>query len=199
MTASGDHHVVASFLDQGHAAAALAALRRANVPDEHISFVGRHPDPGAPAEDQAAPALREVPPEMAEAGEVSGRVAKGVAAGGTAGTAAGGLAGFLAGAVAFGIPGIGPAVGAGIWAAVAGGAAAGATAGGMIGGFRKVWELRYRDAVREGQVVLSVHSDDRSEIERAAAALDGAGPARFDRFDTGAGWRAAGGGKPRAG
>jgi hypothetical protein len=111
-------------------------------------------------------------------------VAKGVITTGAAGTAAGGIAGFVAGAAAFGIPGIGPAVGAGIWAATASGAVAGAVVGGVMGGIQETWAARYEDAVKEGRVLVGVHSDDADEIESAEKTLREAGAERTDRFDS---------------
>jgi len=102
------------------------------------------------------------------------------------GAAAGGMVGLLAGALSFAIPGIGPVFGTGIWAAaITSGAGAGATLGLMLTGMRKMWELMYRDAVAEGRVLVSVHSDDAGMVERAETVLRGLRPLRLDHFDEG--------------
>ena len=89
--------------------------------------------------------------------------------------------------MAFAIPGVGPVIGAGVWAAIAGGAVAGGAVGGVIGGvssldMTEAWELTYQ-SVREGRVLVGVHSDDTAEADRAADILRGQDAARVDRFD----------------
>lgn len=167
------YNVVATYLDVGQAKEAVRALENQKFDPAQISLLSR---------DASEPVSHEVARDEAEEmpAEVGGNAAKGS----LAGAAGGGALGFVAGAAAFGIPGIGPAVGAGIWAAVAGGAAAGATAGGVGGGITKMWEERYRDAVRQGAVLVGVHSDDPGTIDRAAAVLERQGPDRVDRFDS---------------
>jgi hypothetical protein len=165
------HNVIATFPEEESARRALEALKAEGIDAKDMSYLSRR-------NEEAVSQME----SRQEAVEVSEGVAKDVAAGGAAGTAAGGAAGFIAGAIAFGIPGIGPAVGAGIWAATLGGAAAGATAGGVIGGIKEMWEARYRDAVREGSVLVGVHADDPQEVERAARVLEKEEPARLDSF-----------------
>jgi hypothetical protein len=167
------HNVIATYLEPESADRAVRSLEREGVDRSNISLLGQ--------EDRLAVYQAE---EEAESEELPKGVAKGVAATSAAGTAAGGIAGFIAGAAAFGIPGIGPAVGAGIWAAVAGGAVAGSVAGGVIGGIRETWAARYEDAVKEGRVLVGVHSDDAGEIESAEKILREAGAERTDRFDS---------------
>jgi hypothetical protein len=167
------HNVVATYLEPEGADKALRSLEREGVDGTKISLLGR--------EDRLAVYQAE---EESESDEFPEGVAKRVVATGAAGTAAGGIAGFIAGAAAFGIPGIGPAVGAGIWAATASGAVAGAVAGGVIGGINESWAARYEDAVKEGRVLVGVHSDDAGEIDSAEGILRKAGAERTDRFDS---------------
>jgi hypothetical protein len=167
------HNVVAAFEDAAKARSALDALRQQGFADDELSFVSR--DPGAaPVEGES----------FEESADVSDRLVGGATKGGLAGGGIGGLAGFLAGALAFGIPGIGPAVGAGIWIATGAGAAAGATAGGLIGGFSNIWDMRYRDMVRDGRVLLGAHSDDEARANEAYAVLLEFHPVHLAHFDT---------------
>jgi hypothetical protein len=166
------HNVVATYYEPDHAQKAMVALQERGIPLGRISFLAR--------EAERAAARGET---MAEPGD-SPDVAKTAAGGAAAGAAGGGAAGFVAGAIAFGIPGIGPAVGTGIWAATLGGAAAGAAAGGVAGGIARMWHERYEDAVREGRLVVGVHSDDEIEVARAAEVLVAHDPDRVDRYDS---------------
>ena len=167
------HNVVATYLEPENADEAIRSLAREGIDGTKISLLGR--------EDRLAVYQAE---EESESEELPKGVAKGVATKSAAGTAAGGIAGFIAGAAAFGIPGIGPAVGAGIWAATASGAVAGAVAGGVMGGIQETWAARYDDAVKEGRVLVGVHSDDAAEIDSAEKVLREAGAERTDRFDS---------------
>ena len=166
------YNVVATYYAPEHAQKAMVALQERGIPLEKISFLAR--------EAERAAARGET---MGEPGD-SPDVAKGAAGGAAAGAAGGGAVGFVAGAIAFGIPGIGPAVGTGIWAATFGGAAAGAAAGGVAGGITRMWNERYEDAVREGRLVVGVHSDDEVEAAKAAEVLVAHDPDRVDRYDS---------------
>ena len=164
------HNVIATYLDGGQAKQALNALKNQHYSE--MSFLSRS-DEELASQNVLKDEAEEVPAEVAS------RSAKGAAAGG----AAGGLVGLVAGGVAFAIPGVGPAVGAGIWAATAGGVAAGATAGGVAGGITMMWEERYEDAVREGSILVGVHSADAGRVQLAAGLLKRQGPDRLDVFD----------------
>lgn len=74
----------------------------------------------------------------------------------------------------------------GPWAATSGGAAAGATAGG-IQGIREFWDKRYEAAVKEGKVLVGVHSTDPERMELAAGLLEEQDVERLDRFQPGEG------------
>jgi hypothetical protein len=167
------HHLVAVFTDSEQACHAYDILRKDRFSERDLSVVGRQ---------QAGEQSKDDPERPAR---LAGQLAEGAAKGGLLGGAAGGILGFIGGAIAFGIPGIGPAVGAGVWASLAAGSAAGATAGGMALAFGKMWELRYRDLVRDGRVVLAVHTDHEDDIKRAVTELKALNPEHLDEFDAG--------------
>lgn len=66
---------------------------------------------------------------------------------------------------------------------------AGGTIGGMVGGISGLplnedWELTYEDSVREGRVLLAVHSNEHDEIERAAKVLEDHGADKVQHLDS---------------
>jgi hypothetical protein len=92
----------------------------------------------------------------------------GVAAGG----AVGGTLGWLAGIGGLAIPGVGPFIAAGPVMAALSGAAVGAAAGGLTGalvglGIPEYEAKRYQDRLKEGNILVSVHSDNSEETDRA--------------------------------
>ena len=81
----------------------------------------------------------------------------------------GGALGWIAGIGALAIPGVGPFIAAGpIMAALSGaaiGAAAGGIAGGLIGlGIPEIEAKRYEGKVKEGKILISVHTESSEEI-----------------------------------
>lgn len=169
-----NYNLVATFPDLAEAAPVLAELRQ-EIDMSAVSVL----TPDTATEDRERPGS----PRDDATADVTDDVAKGVAAGGAAGGAIGGVAGLLAGAAAVAIPGIGPGLATGIWAGVLGGGFAGVTAGGVAGAFRKMWDAMYLDTLREGGVLIAVHSDDRELFERAAARLHRAGAAEVHHYD----------------
>jgi uncharacterized protein (TIGR02271 family) len=104
--------------------------------------------------------------------EKSTKAPEGATTGATTGGVLGGALGWLAGAGAIAIPGVGPLIAAGpIMAALSGaavGAATGGIAGGLIGlGIPEYEAKRYENRVREGNILVSVHSDNAEETRRA--------------------------------
>jgi hypothetical protein len=92
----------------------------------------------------------------------------------------GGAFGWLVGIGALAIPGLGPFVAAGPIMAALSGAAVGATAGGLIGtlvgmGIPEYEAKRYESRLREGRILLSVHSDNSDETKRAKEIFQRAG------------------------
>src|SRR5205807_9076492 len=76
----------------------------------------------------------------------------------------GGALGWLAGIGAIAIPGLGPFIAAGPIMAALSGAAIGASAGGILGtlvgmGIPEYEAKRYESKIREGRILLSVHSE----------------------------------------
>lgn len=92
----------------------------------------------------------------------------------------GGVLGWLVGIGALAIPGLGPFVAAGpIMAALSGGAI-GATAGGIIGalvgmGIPEFEAKRYEARLREGRILIAVHSENSDETKRAKEIFERAG------------------------
>jgi hypothetical protein len=97
---------------------------------------------------------------------------EGVATGAGTGGVIGGALGWVAGIGALAIPGVGPFIAAGpIMAALSGaaiGAAAGGITGGLIGlGIPEIEAKRYEGKIKEGNLLISVHTENSDEISRA--------------------------------
>src|SRR3954465_5083118 len=97
---------------------------------------------------------------------------EGTATGATTGAVIGGGLGWLAGIGALAIPGIGPFIAAGpIMAALAGvgvGGAIGGITGALVGmGIPEYEAKRYEGRVKEGGILLSVHSDNSDWTSKA--------------------------------
>jgi hypothetical protein len=101
---------------------------------------------------------------------------EGATAGATAGGLLGGALGWLAGIGALAIPGVGPFIAAGPIMGALGGAAVGAATGGLTGalvgyGMPEMEAKRYEGKVRGGNILISVHTEDRNEASRAKEIL----------------------------
>jgi len=97
---------------------------------------------------------------------------EGAATGAGTGAALGGALGWLAGIGALAIPGLGPFIAAGPIMAALGGAAVGGTVGGLTGalvgmGIPEFEAKKYEGKVKNGSCLISVHSDDSAETQRA--------------------------------
>lgn len=104
--------------------------------------------------------------------EKNTKAPEGAVAGAGTGGVVGGALGWIVGIGALAIPGVGPFIAAGpILAALSGaaiGAAAGGIAGGLIGlGIPELEAKRYEGKVKEGNILLSVHTENSEEINRA--------------------------------
>lgn len=104
--------------------------------------------------------------------EKNTKAPEGAVAGAGTGGVIGGALGWIAGIGALAIPGVGPFVAAGpILAALSGaavGAAVGGIAGGLIGmGIPELEAKRYEGKVKEGNLLISVHTEDSEEITKA--------------------------------
>jgi hypothetical protein len=105
---------------------------------------------------------------------------EGAATGGGTGAVLGGVLGWLVGIGALAIPGLGPFIAAGpIMAALAGmgvGGAIGGITGALVGlGIPEYEAKRYEGRVKQGGILLSVHSDSAEWTKRAKAILEGTG------------------------
>lgn len=104
--------------------------------------------------------------------EKNTKAPEGAVAGASTGGVIGGALGWIAGIGALAIPGVGPFIAAGpIIAALSGaavGAAVGGIAGGLIGlGIPEIEAKRYEGKVKEGNILISVHTESSEEITRA--------------------------------
>src|SRR6201993_5307376 len=97
---------------------------------------------------------------------------EGATAGGGSGAVVGGVLGWLVGIGSLAIPGVGPFIAAGpIVAALAGagvGGAIGGLAGALVGmGIPEYEAKRYEGRIKEGGILLSVHSDNSDWTSKA--------------------------------
>lgn len=108
------------------------------------------------------------------------RVPEGAAIGGGTGVVVGGALGWLVGVGALAIPGLGPIIAAGPIMAALAGAGAGGAVGGITGaligmGIPEHAAKRYEVRVKEGGILLSVHTDDAEWTKRAKEILERTG------------------------
>ena len=97
---------------------------------------------------------------------------EGAATGAGTGGVLGGALGWLVGIGALAIPGLGPFIAAGPIMAALSGAAAGAALGGLTGaliglGIPEYEAKRYEGKIKEGNILISVHTEDSTERARA--------------------------------
>lgn len=112
--------------------------------------------------------------------EKNTKAPEGAATGAATGGLLGGALGWLAGVGALAIPGAGPFIAAGPLMAALGGGAIGAGAGGLVGalvglGIPEYEAKRYEGKLREGHILVSVHSENGDETRRAKEILECAG------------------------
>ena len=112
--------------------------------------------------------------------EKNTKAPEGAVAGASTGGVLGGALGWIVGIGALAIPGVGPFIAAGPIMAALGGAAIGAAAGGITGGLigMGIPELeakRYEGKVKAGNILISVHTEDSEEIDRAEAIFEAEG------------------------
>jgi hypothetical protein len=105
---------------------------------------------------------------------------EGAATGAGTGAVVGGTLGWLAGIGALAIPGVGPFIAAGPIMAALAGAGVGGTVGGVAGaligmGIPEYEAKRYEGRVKEGGILLSVHSDSSEWTKRAKEILERTG------------------------
>lgn len=104
--------------------------------------------------------------------EKNTKAPEGAVAGAGTGGVIGGALGWIAGIGALTIPGVGPFIAAGPIIAALSGAAIGATVGGIAGGLiglgiPEIEAKRYEGKVKAGNILISVHTENSTEIARA--------------------------------
>jgi hypothetical protein len=112
--------------------------------------------------------------------EKNTKAPEGATTGAGTGALLGGGLGWLAGIGALAIPGLGPFIAAGpIMAALAGagvGGAIGGLTGALVGmGIPEYEAKRYEGRVKDGGILLSVHSDNSDETKKAKEILESTG------------------------
>jgi len=112
--------------------------------------------------------------------EQNTKAPEGAATGAGTGGVLGGALGWLVGIGALAIPGLGPLVAAGPIMAALSGAAAGAAVGGLSGaligmGIPEYEAKRYEGKVKDGNILVSVHTEDSTERDRAKEIFTRAG------------------------
>ena len=104
--------------------------------------------------------------------EQNTKAPEGATTGAGAGGVLGGALGWLVGIGALAIPGVGPLIAAGPIVAALSGAAVGAAVGGVAGalvgmGIPELEAKQYEGKIRDGNILISVHTDDADEVSRA--------------------------------
>ena len=112
--------------------------------------------------------------------EKNSKAPEGATTGGVSGAVIGGALGWLVGIGALAIPGLGPFIAAGPIMGLLGGLGAGAAIGGIAGalvgmGIPEYEAKRYEGRIREGGILLSVHSDNSDWTKRARQILESTG------------------------
>jgi hypothetical protein len=105
---------------------------------------------------------------------------EGATTGAVSGGVLGGALGWLVGIGALAIPGVGPFIAAGPIMAALGGAAVGGAVGGITGaligmGIPEFEAKRYEGKIREGNILISVHSDNHDQTRVAKEIFEQAG------------------------
>lgn len=104
--------------------------------------------------------------------EKNTKAPEGAVVGGGTGGIVGGTLGWIAGIGALAIPGVGPFIAAGPIIASLSGAALGVAIGGIAGaligmGIPEIEARRYEGKIKEGNILLSVHTESSEQIDRA--------------------------------
>lgn len=110
----------------------------------------------------------------------STKAPEGAMAGAGAGGTVGGVLGLLAGIGALAIPGLGPFIAAGPIMAALSGAAVGAAVGGLTGaliglGIPELEAKRYEGKIKDGNILISAHSENSDETKAAKRVFEAAG------------------------
>src|SRR6202165_1646560 len=116
--------------------------------------------------------------------EKNTKAPEGAATGAGSGAVIGGALGWLAGIGALAIPGVGPFIAAGPIMGMLSGAGVGGAVGGLTGaliglGIPEYEAKRYEGRIKDGGILLSVHSDSSDETKRAKEILERTGAQYF--------------------
>ena len=112
--------------------------------------------------------------------EKGSKAPEGATAGASTGALAGGVLGWIVGMGALVVPGVGPLIAAGPIMAALAGVGVGGTIGGITGALigleiPEYEAKRYEGRVKDGGILLSVHSDDSNWTKRAKEILEHTG------------------------
>jgi hypothetical protein len=112
--------------------------------------------------------------------EKATKAPEGAAAGAGTGGVVGGVLGWLVGIGSLAIPGLGPFIAAGPIMAALAGAGAGAAVGGLTGaligmGIPEYEAKQYEGKIRQGNILIAVHSEDSDEVKRAKEIFERSG------------------------
>jgi hypothetical protein len=112
--------------------------------------------------------------------EKNTKAPEGAVTGAGTGGVVGGVLGWIAGIGALAIPGVGTFIAAGPIIAALSGAAVGATVGGIAGGLiglgiPEIEAKRYEGKIKEGNTLISVHTENSEEIAKAKEIFTSAG------------------------
>ena len=112
--------------------------------------------------------------------EKNTKAPEGAATGAGTGAVVGGTLGWLVGIGALAIPGVGPFIAAGPIMAALAGAGVGGTMGGITGalvgmGIPEFEAKRYEGMVKNGGLLMSIHSEDSSWTKKGKAVLEQSG------------------------
>jgi len=112
--------------------------------------------------------------------EQNTKAPEGTVAGGATGMGVGAALGWLAGIGSLTVPGVGPFIAAGPMMAALSGAAVGGVAGGIVGGLvgfgiPEYEAKRYEGKLQSGNILISVHTDDSAQRDRAKKVFERAG------------------------
>ena len=111
--------------------------------------------------------------------EKNTKAPEGAATGAGTGGVVGGVLGWLVGIGSLAIPGVGPLVAAGPIMAALSGAAVGSAVGGLTGtlvglGIPEFEAKQYEGKLKQGNILISVHSEDSKQTDRAQQILKNA-------------------------
>lgn len=172
-------NVLAAFDDAEAARGGIVALERRGIEANTVSVLALDTEDAVEVGSEST-RVTTVDKDTAMLKDIGSDAAKGAAIGGIAGA-------LGSTAIALAIPGVGAAIGAGILAVTAGGAFAGTSVGGFAGAVsstpaNEAWEQAFVE-LRNGRVVVGVHTDDRDLFESATEVLQDAGPAAVHQID----------------